>query len=735
MKFAKVFKFGKKGAKHVTPKGGAGGGSKFDWPAGFRVGIVGPTNAGKTVYLAILNEDCKYQRDLQISTSGATAAEFLSNLRKIRGISQAVGEGTRVDVSDEKTFPELTRSDKVLQFTAILEQSRKVPVVSLDYPGDAVSISRTSESTEKVTDFMTGANGLLFFFDPKKLLSDEWQTDSASFVNMIQRLGPLNSKLSVPVALVITKADVLPGFRGEEQVKLVSSEDEPIVSESYEDFVISIINQERIAENPQWQKSVREILERLRDFLRVVLTRTLDFQIFFVSSTGEEPDKIGVDIGRSLYRPPDVIRPAGVREPFKWLLAAGLQRRRISRIKKFKSWVRLVCLAWIILVSAVSAWHLWWDMRIPTSLEDQFLSSIPGQDPTQTTQHQRRSIRNAYKRYGDKWLVRKLFPEFGVSAKEIAEHYDQLRQSKAREAMSVYVQQLADGIAGGTGMPSLSGSGEVKISAAVQTLLADIASFEADSGTVQAGRAARIAEVWRDFTACVATDDSATWRVFAAQVDEVAAMREPPVDEAEKSLYSAFKQAAGQKRQTQQTNTLALEAEAEYETLKGDIESKAGNASFALDTAVTKIRRYLREYGSVVSAEASQALNGYLSKARWFDRERTYTCRIDKIPSGGHVHIYSVPDRSEPAWDEWSQYSESSKKEIKWAPGHDIFVAFDLPHVQPNPPESFGERPTEKIILRNKFSIFDLAQIQLKNVDGTIEITLMEDLTQKLPKL
>ncbi|MEW5994356.1 MAG: hypothetical protein AB1744_08160, partial [Candidatus Zixiibacteriota bacterium] len=173
MKAGKIFKFFRKGAKAadkrrkakgVAPKGG------FEWPSGVRIGVFGHFNAGKTVYFTVLNEECKVARDLQISvTDNLTAGEFLTNYRKIWGLGTATDVGTVVDLREDRKFPDPTGGDKILQFNAILDRTKKMPVVTYDYPGKAVSISEHDELSDKVIDFMAGCNGLLLFYDPKML--------------------------------------------------------------------------------------------------------------------------------------------------------------------------------------------------------------------------------------------------------------------------------------------------------------------------------------------------------------------------------------------------------------------------------------------------------------------------------------------------------------------------------------------------------------------------------------
>ena len=100
-------------------------------------------------------------------TDNATAGEFLKNFRSIWGLGTTADVGTMIDLRGEKKFPEATGRDRLLQFNAILDGDTNLPIIALDYPGAAVSITDPGELQDKVGDFMDGCDGLLFFFDPK----------------------------------------------------------------------------------------------------------------------------------------------------------------------------------------------------------------------------------------------------------------------------------------------------------------------------------------------------------------------------------------------------------------------------------------------------------------------------------------------------------------------------------------------------------------------------------------
>ena len=392
----KILGIFKKGAKATSKKKGKKGDEKtYAWPSGIKVGIYGHSNSGKTVYYTVLNEECKISKDLQISVmDGSTASEFLTNYRSLWGLGMASEAGTMVDFRGEKKFPDPTAGDKVLQFNAILDHSHKLSIVAYDYNGKAVSISEKHELDEKVHDFMASSDGLLFFFDPK-VMGAELQTQAcvAAFVNMLERLAPLSSRLPVPIALVITKADILPGFT-ENQAVLVNPAEEHIISEDFELFLEKVLSSNKIASNPAWAGSVRNILVKLREFLRIVVGRTLNFQIFFLSNTGDPPEKIGTEVGRSIYTPPAKIRPIGVKEPFYWLLNAIIRNRRLKRFRKLAKYVTVISILWMLLYSLPFLYHFKIALPKPVKLENRILKTHDGSHLS-TSENERRTIMSA----------------------------------------------------------------------------------------------------------------------------------------------------------------------------------------------------------------------------------------------------------------------------------------------------------------------------------------------------
>ena len=260
MKIAKIFKLGQKGAKKVKKiqrRRRAGGRvAGRDEGRGLRARELGQDG----VLHGALHAEQDHRTNFHVSVrDNATANEFFRNDMAIKGVDvDSGGTGTIAAKSVPKRFPDHTVKDVLLQFTAILDGGAKIPVVTYDYNGKAASISERSDEAENIRSFMADADGLLFFFDPKILGADpEVQARVSSFVNILELVVSLKSRLPIPVGLVITKADTLPGYSGEEKTILIRAEDEQVIAEDYETFLEQVLGFESLSDDREWASSVR----------------------------------------------------------------------------------------------------------------------------------------------------------------------------------------------------------------------------------------------------------------------------------------------------------------------------------------------------------------------------------------------------------------------------------------------------------------------------------------------
>jgi len=721
----------KKGVKksNKSDKKAVDGG--FDWPDGLRLGVFGHSNAGKTVYFTVLNEDCKVARDLQISINdNATAGELLSNYKKIWGVGTATGVGTVVDLREDKKFPEPTSADRLLQFTAILDGSDKLPVVTYDYPGDAVAIGEPNDFTEKAADFMRSCDGLLFMFDPKVLSAEmECQAHVAAFVNMLEKLAPLTKRLPIPVALVISKADILKGFNSDEQSVLISAEDEPIVCEDYEIFLNRVLTSNKIASDNVWAGTVRDVLVKLKEFIKVAVGRTLDFQVFFVSQTGESPQKIGAEVGRSIYSPPEKVRPVGVRKPMYWLLKAITRNQSLTKFRKFTKFVTMICLAWIVVVSGVYLWHFSFQLGRATAFEDDILERY-NMDPFATNSDEQERIRKEYDRYKLKWLPSKLYRNFRPPVDQIISLYSSLESGSRTSKLDTVLMRLTAIVNNQSAWPTVDPSdNSIQEKEEHLRLKSDLETFTkgGDSTSSLFKRADRALTYWDLFKQClVNTADSTMWNTLYDKIiyDQGAYITE--INSTEKKMCEAL---LSGKTDTEK----AVTAKQATSGLSGKIKEINDNndPEYRLETAVEELKQIKSDLGASGNPADIKMIDKYLSTARRWSKKQEFTYRIDALPQDGHLHIEAVPEDEEAAWSEKTQLLPGYDNKITWKPGYAIYIAYDDITQNCN----WGKKSSDSKVIREKYSLFDMEGEITLNSGTKVSISFKPSLEKKLPKL
>ncbi len=739
MGFAKIFKIFKKGAKVASKrkgKGAAAGPAK--WPSGTRIGIYGHHNSGKSVYFTVLNEESKVSKDLQISvTDNATSAEFLANRRNIWGLGTSNTEGTVVDQRGEQLFPEPTEEDRILQFNAIIDRKKTLSIVTYDYPGKAVSISETSPVHDKVADFMVGCDGLLFFFDPKTLASElQCQSHVASFVNMLEMIAPLEGRLPIPVGLVITKSDILDGFAGEEKVVLVGNENESYFSEDFEIFLEKVLASNNIAADSVWAGSVRKILVKLREFLRVVVGRTLNFQIFFTSNTGDSPEKIGSDVGRSIYLPPKRIRPVGVRAPFYWLLSAVLLNRRITRLRSFAKYVALISIIWALFYSIPFMMHFWYIMPKATGVEDAILEQHQGSiytlDKTKLNE-----IDKAYRNYKNSKLVRLLFRNYPLVANSIITKYQTANESNALKELESTINRFASMVAVRSGWPSAKVGDTVLIDNDEKRQFQEFGTVfdafvqSADKTSDLFLRSERIKWYYDKFREVLFNPDNPElWALIQDRIKQDTDNRTIKLSEGERQLQAALTKQEVVKK----TVEVSREAANELDQLAGQINDN-NDPEYRLKDAVTKLRRLKDKLlGNPDKKADVQRIDNYLDQVDWFTKTRSYKVNIVSVPPDHHLHITVKKRGQEPQWKVGSQLYQGENFTIDWKMGDEILIALDAKHLASGD-ETWGKHPKELIKLDKASAIFDLKGTLTFNSGLKVTFDMDEDLAKHLPVL
>ena len=739
MKFGKVFSVFKKGSKAASKRKGKGAAAAggFEWPSGVRIGLYGHDNSGKTVYFTVLNEECKVSKDLQISvTDGATAGEFLANYRRIWGVGTKTDIGTVVDLREEKKFPDSTKGDKVLQFNAILDRKKKIPVVTYDYDGQAVSISGQHELSEKVIDFMSGCNGVLFFYDPKMLGSEaRTQAHAASFVNFLERLAPLNRRLPIPVALVVTKADILPGFSSESQTVLISAEDERFFAEDYEVFLDRVLTSNKIASNSTWAGAVRDILVKLKEFLKVVVGRTLDFQIFFVSSTGEEPEKIGTDVGRSIYKPPSKMHPVGIREPYYWILKAIRRSRRVSRIRTLAKYVAILSLIWVGVFSLPHLYHFQYLLPRATNVEDNVLGS---RRRSSATQEDRKTIRGAYARYRGAWTVRGFFPKFLVPTEKIRSIYDKDMLKVELNRLEEAIKRLTAVVQNADLWPTVDHTtNSLRLVPKVEELEATLNEFhQNDSASELFTRSGRVLNLWDLFKSVLLLPSDSAWINVERHVENDRSFHGKSLSAAEIGMGEALTEAASARQQIVEETQTVQKASDKFEELVAKIKGRPGDYEYLLGTTVINELKELKGNlaGDPTRQEDVQRIKSYLAQANNFIKKRQpYTFTLTSCPEDHHVHIHVKKGGKTGEWEEGQQLFPGDQFTITWQAGDHIVIALDEKHVGQHK-ESWGKKSTDKVELKKRLAIFDLDGTVAFPLGAAIGVSSEKDLKAMLPR-
>lgn len=731
MGFAKVFKIFKKGAKVAAKRKGKKPAEPVRWPGGTRIGIFGHANCGKTVFFTVLNEDCKISKKLQISvTDTATAGEFLSNYRSIWGLGTATDAGTVVDFRGERKFPDSSEGDKILKFNAIVDRKKKLSIVAYDYPGDAVSISSTDDISDKVIDFMAGCDGLLFFYDPKILGAElESQARVASYVNMLEILAPIRTRLPIPIGVVITKSDILPGY-AEERGQLIGPEDEYLTSEDFDIFLERVLSSQKVASNTAWAGSVRNILVKLKDFLQVVLRRTLDFQMFFISCTGVQPEKIGTGVGHSIYAPPPKMQPVGVKEPFYWLLNSIVRNKRISRLRAVAKYATMLSILWIVVFSLPYLYHFKITYPKPAEVEQTIADAHNG-SLLSVTREERSQIMRAYDKYERARVVKWFFGKFRGPARRIADSYREDNYQKAMLELKGYIGQLASIIANQSLWPQVKPTDpDVVITTPEQDKI--IAGFHTyhdtgDSSSTLFAMSGRALEYWNLFlTGVKQPKDSATWEMIQSQVKQDSSLYWGELSPEERQLGKALTTV---KVKTEKKR-VAEQATVQLDDLMETINSNP-SPEYRLDTAVDT----LRKISGLVDSKSARKIRTYINKAREWQESRTYNYTLDKIPADWHLHIAVAPKGQEPEWKKEGIYLPGREEKITWKSGDVISIALDSTHSASNP-ETWGVRPRDKKVLSGDFSIFKMeGEIRFEDAQKSVIIRFTPELKDQLPEL
>lgn len=253
-----------------------------DYPRALSIALVGPPNAGKTVYLTMLYKELETKeiQGLSFAPYGSRTIEVV---------------GQNLTCMQQGEFPPPTPMESSFRYEAVASFSRrfttqKYRIQISDYAGEHLKEFNNADEMwlhrTNYFDYVVSADALLFMLDCEMLLNRDFSSgDPIPYLENIfvatvhtfieKRRDDPTKPSDVPVALLFSKSDLL---------------------ESTQD--------------------IEKVTSRVSRLLSVCKKRFRYFRYFFVSSVGLVPELN--DQGHPI--PPPELEPIGVVEPLIWLL-------------------------------------------------------------------------------------------------------------------------------------------------------------------------------------------------------------------------------------------------------------------------------------------------------------------------------------------------------------------------------------------------------------------------------
>lgn len=366
----------------------------------YRIGIFGHKDTGKTVFLTSVYAFSKDSSDLQLLAMGETQAYLEENFNLMKGKGDDRITGEKIE---SRRFPGPTSDDRRLHFSAQLGKTMNVSLEVMDYSGKNLYIDSSGGIPQSLADFFEICDCVLFFIDPEGINNEgELTRRVASFTSLIEQLSGRGKKLTIPVGLVVTKADELPGFKSGFQSALIGNNAGYIKGQRFNDFLSGIVKQRYLSDYPEWKNTLKALLNRFQSFFNPLIRRTLDYQVFFVSSIGGSAPEILGESGGKTPVPPRDFRPLGVSRPIEWALGRIRACRRAAVFNGVLKWVVLVSLLITIFVSFFNIYN---KMKI-----DSLVNKISGLKFDRLEDYS--DLASAFNGYSNDFFVKLFFDDF-----------------------------------------------------------------------------------------------------------------------------------------------------------------------------------------------------------------------------------------------------------------------------------------------------------------------------------
>jgi hypothetical protein len=176
----------------------------------FRIGVYGHKGVGKTVFFTIAYIDSKRSPDFEIMALGETQEILEEKYNLMRGQGMDLATGHKIA---GRRFPPLSTGEQRLNFEVRTGRNTIIPINTIDYSGELIYIDARGDLKQNLIDFFKECECILFFIDPDAIKNEgERSNRVAAFTDLISQLSGPEKRLKIPVGLVVSKADELPGF-------------------------------------------------------------------------------------------------------------------------------------------------------------------------------------------------------------------------------------------------------------------------------------------------------------------------------------------------------------------------------------------------------------------------------------------------------------------------------------------------------------------------------------------
>ncbi len=411
----------------------------------FRIGVYGHKGVGKTVFFTIAYVDSKRSPDFEIMALGETQEILEEKYNLMRGQGMDLATGQKIAA---RRFPPLSTGEQRLNFEVRTGRNTIIPINTIDYSGELIYIDARGDLKQNLIDFFKECECILFFIDPDAIKNEgERSNRVAAFTDLISQLSGPEKRLKIPVGLVVSKADELPGFKSVEQSALIGKGNGYIRALNFSGFLRGVIKQRLLAARPDWKAELESMLNRLESFFKPLLNRTQDYQVFFISSTGNSPEVITDARGDRVKVPPEDLRPMGVDLPLRW----AIQRiAACRRARAFKGVLKWTLLAAALVIDLVAFGQFYNQMKV-RSLRSQV------ENESREIAEAGRNIAKHYSDYANNAIVKIFFGDYSRLAQSEAKYYSTIWDRQAQKDKQDRFAQLLSEID-----MSIGGLGEFK---------------------------------------------------------------------------------------------------------------------------------------------------------------------------------------------------------------------------------------------------------------------------------